>query len=191
MKPKPPVIKIIVLLLSSVKLIVSSADDQHSDTLQGMSIDNGPGPVVSRRLGYLFKHAQMRMEELNTQALAPFGIDARELGILLVIASHEPGSQHQAAQRLGIDRTSMVARLDALEDKDLVSRHPHAEDRRRNIVELTAAGRDIVKQATEASERAEAALLASLTPQAGKRLREALHAIVSHPASDTDLLTPP
>jgi hypothetical protein len=38
---------------------------------------------------------------------------------MLVIASHEPGSQQQAAQRLGIDRTSMVARIDALEDKRL------------------------------------------------------------------------
>lgn len=150
-----------------------------------MPVDSGPGPVVSRRLGYLFKHAQMRLEELSAQALAPFGIDPRELGILLVIASHEPGSQQQAAQRLGIDRTSMVARLDALEDKGLVSRHPHVEDRRRNVVELTASGRNVVQRATEASERAEAALLAPLTPQEGERLREALQAVVAHPASDT------
>jgi DNA-binding MarR family transcriptional regulator len=146
-----------------------------------MSIDSGPGPVVSRRLGYLFKHAQMRMNELTTEALSPFGIDGRELGILLVISSHEPGSQQQAAQRLGIDRTSMVTRLDALEDKGLVSRHPHSEDRRRNVVELTAAGRDIVEQATRASERAEAMLLASLTPQDADRLREALQTIVAGP----------
>ena len=151
-----------------------------------MSIDGGPGPVVSRRLGYLFKHAQLQMNELNTRALAPFGIDPRELGILLVIASHEPGSQQQAAQRLGIDRTSMVARLDALEDKGLVSRHPHAEDRRRNVVELTVTGRDIVKQATEATERAEAAFLASLTPQEGESLRAALQSIVAQPVSDAE-----
>jgi DNA-binding MarR family transcriptional regulator len=151
-----------------------------------MSIDSGPGPEVSRRLGYLFKHAQMRMQELNAEALAPFGIDPRELGILLVIASHEPGSQQQAAQRLGIDRTSMVARIDDLEDKGLVSRHPHAEDRRRNVVELTDAGRDVVGRATEASERAEAALLAALTPQDADRLRKALQAVVAPPGPTTD-----
>jgi DNA-binding MarR family transcriptional regulator len=151
-----------------------------------MSTDSGPGPVVSRRLGYLFKHVQMRMDELNAQALAPFGIDARELAILLVIASHEPGSQQQAAQRLGIDRTSMVARLDALEDKRLVARQTHAVDRRRNVVELTAAGREIVEEATAASERAEAALLASLTPRQRERLREALQTIVTHPVSDLE-----
>lgn len=135
--------------------------------------------MVSRRLGYLFKHAGMRMEELNSRALAPFGIDARELGILLVIASHEPGSQQQAAHRLGIDRTSMVARIDALEDKGLVSRHPHAEDRRRNVVELTDAGRDTVRKAARASERAEAALLASLTAEEAEQLRQTLQAIVA------------
>jgi DNA-binding MarR family transcriptional regulator len=147
-----------------------------------MSIDGGPGPVVSQRLGYLFKHAAMRMDKLNTEALAPYGIDARELGILLVIASHEPSSQQQAAQRLGIDRTSMVARIDALEDKGLVSRHPHAEDRRRNVVELTSAGRETVRRATEASERAEAVMLSSLTPEEGQRLREALQAVLAPPA---------
>lgn len=151
-----------------------------------MSTDSGPGPVVSRRLGYLFKHAERRMGQLNAEALAPFGIDARELGILLVIASHEPGSQQQAAQRLGIDRTSMVARLDTLEAKGLVSRHPHSEDRRRNLVELTEAGQDTVRRATEASERAEAALLAPLTPQQGERLRAALLAILTPPATNRE-----
>jgi DNA-binding MarR family transcriptional regulator len=147
-----------------------------------MSTDTGPGPLLSPRLGYLFKHVQMRMHELNEEALAPFGIDGRELGILLVLAGHEPGSQQQAAQRLGIDRTSMVARLDALEGKGLVSRHPHAEDRRRNVVELTDAGRDTVRLATKASERAEATLLATLSDQDGERLRDALQAILARPA---------
>jgi DNA-binding MarR family transcriptional regulator len=149
-----------------------------------VSTDSGPGPAVSRRLGYLFKHAQMRMEELHSRALAPFGIDARELGILLVLASHEPGSQQQAAQRLGIDRTSMVARIDALEGKGLVARHPHPEDRRRNVVELTDAGRDTLAGATEASDRAEAVLLASLGPEEREGLREALRTIVARSASD-------
>jgi DNA-binding MarR family transcriptional regulator len=147
-----------------------------------MSTDTGPGPLLSPRLGYLFKHVQMRMHELNEEALAPFGIDGRELGILLVIAGHEPGSQQEAAHRLGIDRTSMVALLDALEEKGLVSRHPHAQDRRRNVVELTDAGRDTVRLATKASERAEATLLAPLTDRDGERLRDALQTILAHPA---------
>ena len=134
----------------------------------------------------MFTRAEMRMEQRNTEALAPFAIHARELDILLVIASREPGSQQQAAQRLGIDRTSTVARIDALEAKGLVSRHPHAGDRRRNLVELTDGGRETVRRATRASERAEAALLASLTAQEGERLRTMLQAVVKPPALNAE-----
>ena len=144
-----------------------------------MSIDNGPGPATTRRLGYLFKHAERRMEELNAKALAPFAIDSRELGILLVISSHEPGSQQQAAQRLGIDRTSMVARIDALEEKGLLARHPHAEDRRRNVVSLTRAGEKVLDEAVQASERAEAEMLAPLARNERERLRQALLSVVA------------
>jgi DNA-binding MarR family transcriptional regulator len=130
------------------------------------------------RLGYLLKHAQLRMAELNAKALSPYGINGRELAVLLVLAGHEPTSQLQAAQRLGIDRTTMVALLDTLEEKGLVSRHPHAADRRRNVVELTETGRDTLSRATEASDAAEREFLAPLASRAGGQLRDSLRTIV-------------
>jgi len=138
-------------------------------------------PALGGRLGYLLKHAQLRMAELNAKALTPFGINGRELAVLLVLAGHEPTSQLQAAQRLGIDRTTMVALLDTLEDKGLVSRHPHAEDRRRNVVELTETGRDTLRRATEASDAAERAFLAPLNSRSGDQLRDSLRTIVESP----------
>jgi DNA-binding MarR family transcriptional regulator len=146
-----------------------------------VSKTDGPGPELGRTLGYLLKHAQLQMSELNTAALAPYGVDGRDLGVLLVLAGHEPTSQQQAAQRLGVDRTTMVALLDTLEAKGLVSRHPDADDRRRNVVELTTAGQDTLQQATLASADAERALLAPLSPQAAQQLRDSLRAIVTHP----------
>lgn len=130
------------------------------------------------RLGYLLKHARLRMGELTAEALTPYGIDGRELGVLLVLAGYEPTSQQQAAQRLGIDRTTMVAMLDTLEDKALVSRHPDANDRRRNVVELTEAGQDVLQRATKASDEAERTFLAPLGPQRAQQLRDALWTIV-------------
>ena len=150
-----------------------------------MSKTDGPGPELSRRLGYLLKHAQLRMAELTAAALAPYVIDGRELGVLLVLADGQPASQQQAAQRLAIDRTTMVAMLDTLEGKGLVSRHPDADDRRRNVVELTDAGRDILQRAAKASDDAERALLAPLSPQAARQLRDSLQAIVTDPDSRT------
>jgi len=146
-----------------------------------VSSTDGPGPELSRRLGYLLKHAQLQMAELTATALTPYGIDGRELGVLLVLADHEPASQQQAAQRLGIDRTTMVALLDTLEGKGLVSRHPHADDRRRNVVELTDAGQDTLRRATRASDDAEREFLAPLSPRAAQQLRDSLQTIVTHP----------
>jgi len=148
---------------------VSIRDERHAA--------ERPGPELTGRLGYLLKHAQLRLTELTSAALEPYGINGRQLAVLLVLAGHEPGSQQQAAQRLGIDRTTMVALLDALEDKGLVARHPHAEDRRRNVVDLTEAGRDTLSRAAEASADAEHRFLASLTPSAAEQLRETLRAL--------------
>jgi DNA-binding MarR family transcriptional regulator len=148
-----------------------------------MSRTDEPSPELSSNLVYLLKHAQLRMAELTTKALTPCGIDGRELGVLLALAGGEPTSQQQAAQRLAIDRTTMVAMLDTLEAKGLVSRHPDADDRRRNVVELTGTGRDTLRQATKASDDAERAFLAPLSPQAAQHLRESLRIIVTNPGS--------
>ena len=148
-----------------------------------MSRTDGPGPELSRNLVYLLKHAYLRMAELTTKALAPHGIDGRELGVLLALAGGEPKSQQQAAQRLGIDRTTMVAMLDTLEGKGLVSRHPDADDRRRNVVELTEAGKETLRRAVEASDEVERGFLAPLSQQAAQQLRSSLQAVVTRPDS--------
>ena len=83
-----------------------------------------PAPHVTDRLGYLLKHARLRLSALSAEALRPLGISGRELAVLTVIAAGSPPSQLEAAGRLGIDRTSMVALLDELEGKGLAAREP-------------------------------------------------------------------
>jgi DNA-binding MarR family transcriptional regulator len=143
-----------------------------------MSAHDGTGSPAGRRLGYLFKHAAMLMAQSNDAALAPLGIDARELGVLIVIDGYEPASQQQVAERIGVDRTTMVAMLDTMETKGLLARRPDAEDRRRNVVELTASGQDILTRATAVSDAAEAQLLAPLSDTEAAQLRSLLGRIV-------------
>lgn len=118
------------------------------------------------------------MSERNDAALAPFDIDPRELGVLVVIDSYEPASQQQVAERIGVDRTTMVAMLDALEAKRLLSRRPDAEDRRRNLVELTPVGHETLGRAIAASDNAEAELLSPLSPAEAAQLRDLLGRVV-------------
>jgi DNA-binding MarR family transcriptional regulator len=131
------------------------------------------------RLYPLLKHAQLRLADLIGPALAPHGIDGRELAVLNALEDRDPLSQQEAARQLGIDRTTMVALVDGLEAKGLVERHPHPADRRKNMVELTAAGRDTRRLATKASDDAERRFLAPLDESDGKRLKEALRALIA------------
>lgn len=132
------------------------------------------GPQLRSRLTYLLKHALIELDGLHRELLAPAGVSARELAVLLLLDAREPESQQQAAQRLGVDRTTMVALLDALEGKDLVVRRPDAADRRRNVVELTEHGRATLRRATRASDEAERRLLAVLDEDEATQLRDLL-----------------
>ncbi|MEV6151640.1 MarR family transcriptional regulator [Nonomuraea sp. NPDC052129] len=131
-----------------------------------------------RRLGYLLKHAGLRLAELSGPALEPYGIDGRELAVLSVLDGLEALSQQEAAQRLKVDRTTMVALVDALEVKGLVSRRPHPADRRKNMVELTQKGRDTLRDGVRAAEEAERRFLARLPDDDARLLRELLDRLV-------------
>lgn len=133
---------------------------------------------VGRSLGYLLKHAQHRLYELTNTALAPYGIVGRELAVLLVLDGSEPASQLDIANRLGIDRTTMVAMLNTLEDKGLVQRTMHDTDRRKNVVELTPTGQVTLVKARQASAKAEREFLADVDDAAAEQLRRTLQTVV-------------
>ena len=137
-----------------------------------------PAPLAGR-LGFLLKHAQLRLAEFAGAALGPYGINGRHLAVLSVLADGELLSQQEAARRLAIDRTTMVALIDELEHKRIVARHPHPADRRKNVVDLTAEGRALFDRAARAVEDAERRFLAPLDDAAARGLRDALQRVVT------------
>jgi DNA-binding MarR family transcriptional regulator len=134
-------------------------------------------PRVRDRFGYLLKHARERLAAISGPALAPLGINGRELAVLTVLSQGEPPSQLEAAQRLAIDRSTMVTMIDGLEGKGLVERRPHGADRRKNIVALTNQGRETLAGASEIVDAAEHEFLAPLSPEEATRFRELLQAV--------------
>lgn len=137
--------------------------------------------LLGTRLGYLLKHTQLRLAEHAGPALAPFGLDARELAVLAVLAAGRPLSQLEAARRLAVDRTTMVALVDALEGKGLVERRRSEEDRRRNVVELTERGRRVRADAEDAREATEREFLAPLGAKDAARLMQSLRVLTRIP----------
>ncbi len=130
-------------------------------------------------LGYLLKHAHLALEHRAQAALADVGLTVRDLGVLRVIASGEAQSQQEAAAVLGVDRTSMVALLDALERQGIVVRRPSEQDRRRNIIALTDRGWEVFRQAESRYSETERDFTATLGDAGAAGLRQALQTVLS------------
>ena len=130
-------------------------------------------------LGYLLKHAHLVLEARTDAALAPLGVTARDMGVLRVIVGGEARSQQEVAAVLGVDRTSMVALLDTLEREGIVARHPFEQDRRRNVIELTEAGRKVFTEAERTSLGVEHEFVESLGAAGAKELRAALRSLLA------------
>jgi DNA-binding MarR family transcriptional regulator len=159
------------------------ADQHAAEHSPGEQVPGGePLPALASRLGYLLKHAQLRLAELTAAALAPLGISGRQCAVLIAIDSRVPLSQQEVAGRLGVDRTTMVALIDELEDQGLVQRRRDPDDRRKNVVALTEVGAATLRQATQVSDGAERRFLGSLSDEQTAQLKVVLRAI-TFPAS--------
>jgi DNA-binding MarR family transcriptional regulator len=133
--------------------MISTPDDQLPGRFDGMASD---------RLGYLLKHVLAELTEAQTKALAPHGLNGRDLAVLSAIVSGEPLSQLEVAARLRVDRTSIGDLLDGLEERGFVERRRSPEDRRRNVVVLTPLGRSTYETAERIRLEVEREFLAPL-----------------------------
>lgn len=91
----------------------------------------------------------------------------RSYGVLLALTDFGALSQQQLADRLEADKSRLVHLIDQLEQGGLVTRAPDPIDRRRNRIELTAAGHRLLDQIAPVALDLEAEQLKALT--AGER----------------------
>jgi DNA-binding MarR family transcriptional regulator len=136
------------------------------------------GRAHDAALGYLLKHAHLELERRSDAALAPLGMTSRELGVLRVIATGASDSQLEIAAVLQVDRSSMVTIIDALQQRGVVARHPAEEDRRRNVVTMTAAGTALFNTAEQESLRVEAAFLQAVDEHSADALATTLQQLL-------------
>ena len=110
-------------------------------------------------------------------ALAPLDLRPREFSALALIDELGGSAQSDVADRLGIDRSDMVAVVDKLETKGLVSRRQDPKDRRRHVVDTTRSGAALVPRGAKALAAADSAFMADLTKSDQRQLSELLAAL--------------
>jgi DNA-binding MarR family transcriptional regulator len=142
----------------------------------------GPPSALMERLSFLLKSAFALLEGTIEPELGRLGINGREFGLLTLIEVEGPASQQRIAGRIGVDRTTMVGLIDALEEKELVERHRDPTNRRAYLLEVTPEGAKKVRDALKAVERAEQATLAPLSAADSATLIRILQRLVgNHP----------
>ena len=134
----------------------------------------GPPGAVAERLGYLLKHIQEAYRAIQGPALAPLGLDGRLLAVLALVDAVGPALQQRLAERLGVDRTTMVALIDALEERGLVARGRDPVDRRGYRIAITRKGTTALVKAMTAVDAAEEAFLARLSHAERRQFRRLL-----------------
>lgn len=133
------------------------------------------------RLSFLLKQAFALMDEATERELAQLSVNGREFAVLTLVDAEGAASQQRLAARIGVDRTTMVALIDALEEKRLVRRRRDPSDRRAYIVEATPAGRKTLQEALKAVKLAEQQALASLTATESAALKRTLQRLAQAP----------
>jgi DNA-binding MarR family transcriptional regulator len=135
-------------------------------------------PTLASYVGHLLHRALSRAENCARLAL-PAGRHPRDYVLLVALNEFGPGSQQQAADRLGVNRTIMVKLVDRLESEDLVRRARNPGDRRSYALTLTERGRDEIRRLDPAITTADAALTEHLTPVERTRMNLLLSTVLA------------
>ena len=132
-----------------------------------------PAELVSSTL-FLLKRLGMSAKEQSHGAFDDAGLHPYHHAILAVLDEGSRETQGAIADSLGWDKGQLVGLLDELEDAGLVSRQRDQADRRRQIVQMTPAGRKTLDKLRKLSAGVEDDFLAALSDNE----REEFHALL-------------
>lgn len=119
---------------------------------------------------------------LLLEALAEHDLRLAHFAVLAALSDFGPLAQHELADRLDINRSHLVGYVDHIEQLGLVRRDRDPEDRRRQRVAPTAAGRELVRDLHAVAKRSQADFLSALSKSERKTLLALLRKVLG--ASD-------
>jgi DNA-binding MarR family transcriptional regulator len=135
---------------------------------------------VADRPSWLITRAYMHSHRLLAGEFGAAGVRGYHYRLLAALEEFGPASQATLGRRTSIDRSDVVAALNELADRGLVERSPDPDDRRRNVITITAAGRKELKALDKVLDGMQEKLLAPLSAPERKKLVELLTRLVEH-----------
>jgi DNA-binding MarR family transcriptional regulator len=99
------------------------------------------GSRIDRTATRLLSRANSRAQAIRLEAFAAAGSSGYVSRLLASLADEGEASQAELGRRTGIDPSDVVAAVNELAAKGLITRRRDESDGRRNVVALTARGR--------------------------------------------------
>jgi DNA-binding MarR family transcriptional regulator len=154
------------------------------ELLAGLGHEHPP-EALADRTGYLLAAAHHRTRDAFAAALVPSGIEPRHFGALATIVASAPCSQQLVAEQLGVSGPVVVALVDELEERGLVTRGRNAIDRRSYALEPTEEGRAVLANAQALVDEFSHRITAALGEEHDAQLRALLRKLLGvAPAAD-------
>jgi DNA-binding MarR family transcriptional regulator len=125
---------------------------------------------------YLVKQVELAVRSHLDNLLRPAGLTALQYTALTVLERHPDMSAAQLARNSFVTAQSMADMITALEGRGLIERHRDQADRRRLVVDLTSAGRELLDNNRDQVAALEKRMLAGLGSDETSQLRRSLHA---------------
>jgi MarR family transcriptional regulator, lower aerobic nicotinate degradation pathway regulator len=139
-----------------------------------MRFDRPPPEPLASAPAFLLSWNGRRTAHEFANALEPLGLRPPHFGVMTLIATDPGITQHELAQRSLIDPSSMVVVVDELEELGYAERRPHAGDRRKHALHLTAKGGRVLERARAAAMETAKDILAPLDAGEVEALRRLL-----------------
>jgi DNA-binding MarR family transcriptional regulator len=111
--------------------------------------------------------------------LAPLNLAPPDAGILRLLALSPGISQQELARRLEMHASRLVAVIDSLEERGLVTRNPNSEDRRLYSLALTEPGKTAMGEIGRISREHDDAVCSALNAKEREQLGALLEQIAS------------
>lgn len=141
----------------------------------GVGNTANPTPARLRALpSWVINQAAIAANRLTDGALAGTGTRRYHFAMLSALDEFGPSSQADLGRCTGIDRSDVVAAVNAMVERGFLQRSPDPADGRRNIVTLTPAGKDHLESLSALLDDAQNELLRALSPVESRTIVELL-----------------
>lgn len=146
--------------------------------MKGQRKANG-GFELADAPSHLLKRCQQFYSDLYAREIGRGDLTRQQFIVLAALENNDGVSQTALVEMTGIDRSTLAEMVRRMLERGLLSRERTEEDARANAIAITTAGRRALRVARSAAERAEKALLESLSPLERARFTKALATIAA------------